>query len=172
VIASGSSKMTRRLSLFSIAGILTRSLKSNPAGGLLPLNEQTFRQMVASHRGQVLLVDFWATWCAPCREELPKLVGLATSYRQKGLNFLTVSCDEPEQQAEAAAFVQRQGAPAPYYIRRAKDDDQFINSIDTKWSGALPALFLFDRTGRQALSFIGETDMNQLEATIKKLLAS
>ncbi|MBV9403992.1 MAG: hypothetical protein JO211_01510, partial [Acidobacteriaceae bacterium] len=59
----------------------------------------------------------------------------------------------------------------PHYIRRAKDDDVFINSIDRKWSGALPALFLFDRTGQQAASFVGETDMKQLEGALNKMLA-
>jgi thiol-disulfide isomerase/thioredoxin len=146
--------------------------KSTAESGLVPLDETAFRRMVASQRGHVLLVDFWATWCAPCREELPKLVGLYSTYRQKGLSFVTISCDEPEQKAQALAFVEKQTAPRPYYIRQAKDDDQFINAIDPKWSGALPALFLFDRAGRQAQSFIGETDLRQLEASVKKALAS
>jgi hypothetical protein len=59
----------------------------------------------------------------------------------------------------------------PRYIRRAVDDDQFINAIDPKWSGALPALFLFDRSGRQLKSFIGETDITLLEAALRKLAA-
>lgn len=146
--------------------------RSTPANAMAPLDEAAFRQMVASQRGHVLLVDFWATWCAPCREELPKLVGLYSIYRSKGLSFVTISCDEPEQQAQAAAFVEKQAAPKPYYIRRAADDDKFINAIDPKWSGALPALFLFDRSGHQAQSFIGETDLKQLEDCIKKALAA
>jgi thiol-disulfide isomerase/thioredoxin len=140
--------------------------------GLVPLDEAAFHRMVSSQRGRVLLVDFWATWCAPCREELPKLVGLYSTYQAKGLSFVTISCDEPEQRAQAVAFVQKQAAPRPYYIRQAKDDDAFINAIDPKWSGALPALFLFDRSGRQAQSFIGETDLKQLETSIKKALSA
>lgn len=140
------------------------------APGLQPLDEEQFQRMVAAHRGKVLLVDFWATWCAPCREELPRLVALHSALRGRGLDFVTVSCDEPEQQAQAAAFVASQKTPEPRYIRQAKDDDQFINSIDPKWSGALPALFLFDRTGQKIQSFIGETDMKQLEAVLNGLL--
>jgi thiol-disulfide isomerase/thioredoxin len=161
--------ITRRACIAGLAGI---ALKAAGASGLSALDEHAFRQMVVSHRGKVLLVDFWATWCAPCRDELPKLVGLYSAYKQKGLSFAAISCDEPEQEAQAAAFVNKQAAPLPHYIRRAKDDDQFINAVDPKWSGALPALFVFDRMGRQALSFIGETNMTKLEEALRRLLAT
>ncbi len=121
-------------------------------------------------RGKVRVVDFWATWCDPCRAEMPLLVRLASRYQPRGLQLVTVSCDEPEQEADAAAFVQKHGAPAPHYVRHAANDDKFINSIDRKWSGALPALFLYDRQGRLVKSFVGETDMGALEAAVKQLL--
>ena len=161
--------MTRRC---FVAGLLLSQavLKSRAASTLSPLDENAFRQMVASHHGKVLLVDFWATWCAPCREELPKLVALYSANQQKGLDFVTVSCDEPEQESAAASFIASQRAPQPAYIRHARDDDKFINSIEPKWSGALPALFLYDSAGHQAQSFIGETDMKQLEAALNRLL--
>lgn len=137
---------------------------------LIPLDESGFRQMVASHRGKILLVDFWATWCAPCREELPQLSALQAAKKRQGLDLVTISCDEPEQESAAAQFVIQQRALPPYYIRRAKSDDAFINAIDPKWSGALPALFVFDRKGDQVRSFIGETDIKQLAAYVDGLL--
>ena len=162
--------MTRRSFVSGLTVLFSANIKSVAASALTPLDEAGFRRMVAEHRGKVLLVDFWATWCAPCREEFPKLVALHSTYEQKGFNFVTISCDEPEQETQAAGFAAAQRAPAPRYIRRAQNDDTFINSIDPKWSGALPALFVFDRSGRQTQSFIGETDIRQLEAVIKKLL--
>lgn len=162
--------MTRREWLAGLAAFSAALARPAKALGLVPLDEEAFRKMVFAHRGRPLLVDFWATWCAPCREELPKLVALHSRFRAKGLEFVTISCDEPEQEAQAATFIQKQGAPGPYYIRHAKDDDKFITAIDPRWSGALPALFLFDREGRQAASYVGETDLKQLEASIRKLL--
>ena len=153
-----------------VATLLASSLSARASSALIPLDEDGFHRLIAEHHGRVVLVDFWATWCAPCREELPKLVALHATYQAKGLDFVTISCDEPEQEAEAAGFVVRQGAPGPHYIRKAKDDDKFINSIDRKWSGALPALFVFDRSGRQIQSFIGESDLKQLDAVLKTLL--
>ena len=58
----------------------------------------------------------------------------------------------------------------PVYRKQADDDDHFINAIDPKWSGALPALFLYDRNGHKVRSFVGETDMAALERAIHKLL--
>lgn len=162
--------MTRRACVAILGALFATKSKPESNARLIPVDEPGFRQMVASHHGRILLVDFWATWCAPCREELPKLAALHAANRNKGFDFVTVSCDEPEQEAEAAQFVAAQGAPPPRYIRRAKNDDDFINAIDPKWSGALPALYIFDRSGRQARSFIGETDMKQLSAYIEKLL--
>jgi hypothetical protein len=67
-------------------------------------------------------------------------------------------------------FLKKTGVTGPAYIKRAKDDDKFINSVDPKWSGALPALFVYDRQGHKVQSFIGETEMADLEALLAKIL--
>lgn len=162
--------MTRRGWLAGFAATFPLS-RLRGAGALSPVDEPAFRRIVAAHRDSVLLVDFWATWCAPCREEFPKLVSLHSTYRDRGLSFVAISCDEPEQEANAGAFLKQQAAPTPFYVKRARSDDQFIDSIDPEWSGALPALFLFDRAGRKVKSFIGETDIKSIEASLKTLLA-
>ncbi len=139
------------------------------AGGPTPIDEASYQKLVASQKGQVVLVDFWATWCIPCREEMPALVRLAAQHA-RGFKLLTISCDEPEQEAGATEFLAKNRVPPPHYIKHAKNDDQFINSVDPKWSGALPGLFLYDRQGRLVKSYIGEADMNAVEAAIRKLL--
>ena len=143
------------------------------AGGapkLAPLDETGFRDLLAAHKGKVVLFDFWATWCEPCREEMPVLASLEKELGSRGLVLLTVSADEPEQEADASEFLSRTGIRPPAYIKRARSDEDFINFIDRKWSGALPALFLYGRDGKRAASFIGETDRQDIEAAIRKLL--
>lgn len=143
-----------------------------PAGParLDPLDEATYRQVVASSKGKVLLVNFWATWCAPCREEMPLLVKLEAAYRERGFRLVTISADEPEDARQALEFLQKMKVPAPAYLKRAANDDKFITAVDAQWSGALPALFLYDKTGRKVRSFVGEADFKVLESEIRKLL--
>ncbi len=154
----------RTLLLVSFGGTL---LAGPP---LKPVDETSYRALIKAQAGKVAMVDFWATWCAPCRKEMPWLATLAARLQPKGLLLITVSADEPEQEAEAARFLERAKVSGPAYLRQAKDDDAFIRSVDPKWSGALPALFLYDRSGRLVKSFIGESDPKSIEAALSKLL--
>ena len=138
---------------------------------LTPVDEAGFQKLVQSQKGSVLVVDFWATWCKPCRAEMPQLVKLYEKLQAKGLKLVMISADEPEAEASAKKFLKDSGAAAlPSYVKRPKDDDKFIDSIDPKWQGALPALFLYDRTGKKVRAFIGESKMADVEAAIQKLL--
>ena len=145
-------------------------LANGPLVPLAPINEAGFQKLVDSHKGKVVLYDFWATWCAPCRAELPQLALLEDKLRSRGLEVVTISADDREHKAAAEKFIQMFRVDGPAYLKQADNDDHFINAIDPKWSGALPALFLYDKAGRKVRSFIGETDMAALEKAIRKVL--
>ncbi len=140
------------------------------AADLKPMDEAGYAKLVAGAKGKVLLVNFWATYCVPCRKEMPQLVAMEVKLRAQGFQFVTISADEPEQVKDAAAFLDKVKVPAPVFLRKAKDDDKFVAAIDGKWSGALPATFLYDKTGKKVKAFFGEVKMSELEAAIKKLL--
>ena len=143
---------------------------SAPLVPLVPINEAGFQKLVEAHKGKVVLYDFWATWCAPCRAELPKLALLEDKLRAQGLQVVTISADDREHKAAAEKFIQMFRVDGPAYVKQADDDDHFINAIDPKGSGALPALFLYDKAGHKVRSFIGETDMTAIERAVHKLL--
>jgi thiol-disulfide isomerase/thioredoxin len=160
--------MKRRSWMIGLAALLWPQRRVTAEEALTQLDELPFRRMVAGHRGRILVVDFWATWCSSCREEMPKLIALFRLEKHKDVDLVTVSCDEPEQEAGAVQFVNKQGARAPHYVS-AKSDEAFINAINPKWSGALPALFVFDRKGKQVQSFVGETDEKLIEDPVNRL---
>jgi thiol-disulfide isomerase/thioredoxin len=137
---------------------------------LEPVDEARFPDVVAGAKGNVVLVNFWATWCAPCRDEMPALAKLEAAVAPRGFRLLTVSADEPEQEPAALAFLQSQNLRPPAYIKRARSDEAFIGLVDPGWTGALPASFLYDRKGRKVRSFIGEVKIADLEKAIRELL--
>ncbi|MBY0504852.1 MAG: TlpA family protein disulfide reductase [Bryobacteraceae bacterium] len=137
---------------------------------LISIDEAGYAKLIAAQKGKVVLVNFWATWCQPCRKEMPALAKLATRLAPKGMVLATVSADEPEDEATARAFVRQSGIKGPSYLKQVKNDDKFIASLDPKWSGALPALALYDRTGKKVRVFIGEADLAKVEADLLKLL--
>jgi len=141
-----------------------------PQQALQPLDEAGYRKVLTANRGQVVLVNFWATWCQPCRVEMPQLVKLEAALKGRGFKLITISADEPEQEAAARKFLSQTGVPGPWYIKRPANDEAFIEAVDPHWSGALPAGFLYDRAGRKRQMFVGETRIATIEAAIRKLL--
>jgi len=153
-----------------MAAALLVSALSAAAPGLLPLDETRFNRIVDENKGKVVLFDFWATWCDPCRAELPELVKLERKLRARGLVLVTVSADEPEQESAALKFLEDNAVPMPAYIKHVNNDEAFINSIDRQWSGALPAVFIYDRDSRRSASFFGETEVSDIGKAVEKAL--
>ena len=123
--------------------------------------------MVAAHRGHVLIVDFWATWCSPCREEMPGLIALAGRYAKHGVQMVTVSADMTAQMRDAERFLDSVRAPTARYIKQTDDDDHFIQSVDSAWTGALPAILIYDRKGHKVRAFFGETSLDSVAAVVR-----
>ena len=118
---------------------------------------------LSAHRGDVVLVNFWATWCPPCRQETPGLVRISHRYAAKGLSVAGVSMDEGGA-APVRDFVRSYGVTYPVMM----PDSSFLlaNEIDS-----LPTTFLIDRKGRIAKTYIGEVREAVFRADIESLLA-
>jgi thiol-disulfide isomerase/thioredoxin len=153
-----------------LLAVVLAFLAAGSSDKLIPVDEAAYSQLVSANKGKVTLVNFWATWCDPCRAEIPQLLALEKRLQANGMKLVLISADDIDSEADARRFLAGQKAPLPSYQKNARNDDRFIETLDPKWSGALPALFLYDRNGRKVKSFIGETDMATIEAAIKKLL--
>ena len=117
-----------------------------------------------------LLVNFWATWCDGCREEFPDLVKIDDDYRSKGLNFLSVTVDELEDKRLAVSFIQEMKAKMPVVLLNVADKEPAIHAVDANWDGALPATFVYDRTGTIVYRHFGKIKPEELRAVIDKTI--
>lgn len=115
--------------------------------------------------GKVLVINFWATWCPPCRKEMPAFIELQEQYDAQGLQFVGVAIDEADKVTE---FMDTYGVNYPMLLGDLAAIDvgkQYGNRF-----GALPYTAIVDRQGKIAFTRRGELEKHEAEAEIKKLL--
>ena len=126
---------------------------------------------VGQEKGKVVLVNFWATWCVPCREEFPDLSRLQRAYAGKGLRVIGVSTDFARESAAVAKFLREQKPSFPNYRKKSGGDDQiFIDAVEKSWGGELPFSVLYGRDGRKVKSLSGKHSYAEYEREIQALL--
>ena len=152
----------------------SRSAKPKPAVRRPVVTEIKTEELVALLNRQSdkpLLVNFWATWCDPCREEFPDLVKIDADYRKRGLDFVTVSLDDPpEMKKEVPEFLQRMKATMRAYRLNAPDPDPAIKAVFPTWQGDLPATFLYTTNGQIAFKHFGRVKADELRSAIDKVI--
>ena len=118
---------------------------------------------LSDHRGRVVLINYWASWCAPCRQETPGLIDLARDYRYKGLSIVGVSMDEGGKRA-VESFMNEFHMPYPVLMPD-------LTSPSVPAVEALPTTVLVDRNGLAAKSYIGAVRESVFRADVDRLLA-
>ena len=86
------------------------------AQSLTPADEVGYQKLIQSQKGSVVVIDFWATWCKPCRAEMPQLVKLNEKLKARGLKLVTVSSDELASRCTAKKFSERRGRGGPAVV--------------------------------------------------------
>ena len=134
-----------------------------------PVTAADIQKSVRDSGAKAVLVNMWATWCGPCRQEFPGLVNVAHKYQGQGLKVLLVSADTETDLPAVKKFLAERGVEFPAYLK-AEKDQEFIDGMGKQWTGALPATFLFDGTGKLRDFWEGEATFNVFEQKVVEIL--
>jgi thiol-disulfide isomerase/thioredoxin len=133
------------------------------------LKPAAFADLVKQSAGKVLIVNFWATWCGPCVAEFPEFVKLDQTYRDKTVRFVHISADDSSDlKSKVIPFLKEQKARSDQFLQDTEDPQEMIDVVFKEWSGALPATFVYDKTGKLVFRQFGIIDRDVLTAEIEK----
>ena len=133
------------------------------------VNAEEMQALLKRDGKRPLLVNYWATWCDPCRDEFPDLVKIDRDYRAKGLDFIAITLDDlVDIKTAVPKFLLAMNAKMPVYLLNVADPEPAINMVDSSWSGALPATFLYDNTGKVVYKHFGRVNPGELRAAIEQ----
>lgn len=173
--------MKNFLSLFAIILLVSCIKKEeNPAPrplktyteGNISVNSYTFsglEHFLKKDNDTTYVVNFWATWCVPCVEELPHFEKLNANYKDKKVKVLLVSTDFPKMaESKLLPFIKNNNLKSEVVLLNDPDANSWINKVDPTWSGAIPATVIYKKEKRQF--YEKAFTYEELEAEVNKFL--
>jgi thiol-disulfide isomerase/thioredoxin len=163
-------RLARRILLPAAALVaFARPAASEPVKLVKP--EQYRARVVAAKKGRVVLVNFWATWCDPCREEMPALVSAAKGFSSKDVAVELVSTDSLKKTPDVQKFLASGKIPFVCWQAKSADPQRFIDAVDKSWDGAVPYTLVYDRKGELAARLAGPQTEKSFGEAVRKALA-
>jgi thiol-disulfide isomerase/thioredoxin len=150
---------------------VTPAGNTSPAVAVDPVSPEEFQKYIAGQRGKVVFVDFWATYCLPCREKFPHTLALAKKYANRGLSVVSMSMDSPEPsfQKQIVEFLTKQNSQIKNFANRLEDTDAAFAALDIV-GGALPHYKIYGRDGKLQKKFGGDPDHPYNDADVEQAL--
>lgn len=159
--------ITSILFLLSLLALACQTQKTAPPK-VTQIDETGLRDLLKP-KGKPVLINFWATWCGPCREEFPDLVEIGKDHKDK-IDLITVTLDEPSEiNGPVLEFLTQMGYDSPAFLLKTRDQDAAINLVSKDWTGALPFTILLNANGDPVYTRQGKFNPVTLVAEIGKL---
>ncbi len=167
-------KITRKLPLLgALLGAFALSsapLTAQAAPSVNVVTPAGLKSAIARNKGKVVIVNFWATWCAPCVKELPELAKLKRANAKKGAVLILVSGDEVEDKSKVSSTLSQKGHSGTYLIKG--DIGDFFGGFDKKSGGAIafPRTYIYNRKGQQVKMLESENTQAEWQKIINPYL--
>ena len=116
--------------------------------------------------GKTLLVNFWATWCAPCAAEFPDLINTWRMYRKRPFELVTVSVNYPDEERAVRAFLEKHHAASRNYLPATMDPHALVQQFDARWEGGVPYSVVIAPGGKVLSRTNGQVDILEVRRTI------
>ena len=130
-----------------------------------------YRQLLAKYKGKPLVVNFWATWCEPCRDEYPMIVQLAKEFKAQGVNVVGVDMDDESDMNLVRRFIVRTQPQFPNYRQKPGIDlDAFYDAVNPEWKGTMPQTIFYGRDGQILGFFLGTRPQPTFEQAFRATL--
>lgn len=114
------------------------------------LNYETLKPFLHKKDNKTYVINFWATWCKPCVEELPVFEKLHDEYKDKNVEVILISLDFPNQvEKRLIPFIKEHNLQSKVLLMSDPDQNTWIPKIDEKWSGAIPATLIYNKDMRE-----------------------
>ncbi len=132
-------------------------------------NYEVLKPLLNKQDDKVHVVNFWATWCAPCVKELPYFEAITTNYSKKDVDVLLVSLDFPNAyETKLKPFIKKRNLKSKVVALDDIDQNKWIPAIDSSWSGALPATIIYK--GDKRMFYEQSFTKQELELELKKFI--
>ncbi len=126
--------------------------------------------IIKNREGKFLLINIWATWCVPCKEEFPDLIKISDKYGEM-IELIGISIDFPDEvESKIIPFLNKLKPNFINYVNVENDTERFINNLNPGWSGAIPATFFYDSEGKQFLFYEVKMSFKEIENEVLKMI--
>jgi thiol-disulfide isomerase/thioredoxin len=143
-----------------------------PDLALIPVDAAQVLEEVRRPGAAGTLVNVWATWCVPCREEFPDLIKVYRELQPRGLRLVLVSADfDDDREATVKKYLRAHGVDFTTYLKE-QQDQEFIEGLTSEWSGALPVSLFYDANGVLRDVLEGAGTYKSLKKKAKSVLGS
>ena len=132
-----------------------------------------YQQLLAKYHGKPLVVNFWATWCEPCRDEYPMVVDLAKQFKPQGVEVIGIDMDDESDMNLVRRFLAKMAPGFPNYRQKPGIDlDRFYDGVNPQWKGTMPQTMFYGKDGNVVGFFLGSRPRPQFEQAFRATLGS